>query len=83
MLTLEITEDSDVVELHGDSDGLLALAELLKSLATSNSPDHIHLLSDVWGGSTLTSQAQSERGTVVHHVKIMFWPAAKNGIDHA
>jgi hypothetical protein len=78
MLTVEITEDSSVVELHGDSAGLLALAGVLTELAARQIPDHAHLLSDEWGGNLLTSQAQNERGTAVHHFKIMVWPRSRN-----
>jgi hypothetical protein len=73
MLTFELTEDSSQIEIHGDSGGLMALAQMLTTLATKSSPDHIHIMTDDWGGSGLTSVKQGFDNEIVHHVKVFFW----------
>ncbi len=52
-----------------DEKGLLALIAQLEFLRKRQT-DHIHLMSDAWGGSDLVDQPKSEGYAVIHHVKI-------------
>ncbi len=76
MLTFEYTGERDKLEVHGDREGLLALARALTELAESPEPDHddLHLMTEEWGGSGLTSIAQGLRNEVAQHVKVHLWP---------
>lgn len=74
MLTFEQNKDDERIEIHADREGLLKLADILTALADENSADHVHLITEDWGGSGLTNKAQGERNTLAHHVKIFFWP---------
>ena len=74
MLTFEHNKDGERIEVHGDREGLLKLAETLMALADENSADHAHLMTEDWGGTGLTNEVQGERNALVHHVKIFFWP---------
>lgn len=56
MLTCERSDDDDIVEIHGDRAGLLWLAEQLRALAMGAPEDHLHLLSEDWGGMLSTAQ---------------------------
>lgn len=74
MLTFELTNDRDRVEIHGDREGLLLLAQTLTELAAKSSPDHVHLMTVDWGGSELTNVGQGLSNELVHHVKLFLWP---------
>ena len=74
MLTFELTSDRDRVEIHGDREGLLLLAQTLTELAAKSSPDHVHLMTVDWGGSGLTSVCQGMSNELIHHAKLFLWP---------
>jgi hypothetical protein len=60
----------DELEIHLDQEGLrsfLAQLELLKGGST----DHIHMMSESWGGAHLAEQPQSTDTVPIHHVKIL------------
>ena len=78
MLTFELDRDSDALAIHGDPQGLRALAHHLLLLADSaNLPSHEHLRTVEWGGSELTSESQG--GKLLNHVKVMCWQGTKAG----
>lgn len=74
MLTFELTSDRERVEIHGDREGLLLLAQHLTELAAASSPDHVHLMTPDWGGAGLTDMRQGLSNELIHHAKIFFWP---------
>lgn len=74
MLTFELADAGERLEVHGDREGLLRIAEILKSLAEEKTPDHAHLMTEDWGGSGLTNEAQGLNNTLIHHVKVFVWP---------
>ena len=71
MLTFEITRDGDVVEIHANQDGLSTLIRCLEELRVHG--DHIHLMTQDWGGQELTQEKQGPENRLVNHVKLMLW----------
>jgi len=74
MLTFEFKKSlksgiGDELEIHADIEGLRSLISQLR-LLEEHKTDHIHLMSESWGGSHLADQPQDEANRVVHHVKI-------------
>lgn len=75
MISVEIKisnpgECRDEVEINLDADGLTSLLSQLKFLQDGRT-DHVHLMSESWGGWHLDDRPRSETGTVVRHVKII------------
>ena len=73
MLTFEMV-NSDLLELHGDREGLLQLADLLTQMAQCKEPDHAHLMTPEWGGPGLSGDPQNTVSTMFKHVKVLVWP---------
>ena len=77
MLTIELNEDGDVVEIHGDTHGLASLRDIIERLLESPEQiDHAHLMTPAWGGNELSEDVQRESNSLVHHVKLHFWGGA-------
>lgn len=74
MLTFELN-DAETLDVHGDREGLLRLASILTQLAESKEPDHVHLMTPDWGGTTLSAEPQGFDSTLFKHVKVCVWPA--------
>ncbi|WP_434111824.1 Imm32 family immunity protein [Methylocaldum sp. GT1TLB] len=74
MLTFELADNGERLEVHGDREGLRRLAEILTSLADEKRPDHAHLMTEDWGGSGLSNDIQGLNNTLLHHVKVFVWP---------
>lgn len=74
MLTFELVISGDKIEVHGNSEGLLHLAEILTDLAKMKKPDHVHLMTPDWGGNSLSNEAQGLSNTIFNHVEIFVWP---------
>ena len=75
LLTFELHEDDKAKELaiHGSPEGLENLANILLKLVKNTKEGHFnhdHLMSDQWGGTELTSEAQSKESELINHVKI-------------
>jgi hypothetical protein len=76
MLTFEYMKEEEAVFIHADPNGLRKLAEELIKLAQTveaNDNDHLHLLTEEWGGYELDSESQSKDGIIINHVKIYGW----------
>ncbi len=73
MLTFEFDKENELLEIHGDSDDFIKLAELINSLAKAPPPEHIHLMSPDWGGDFLGNEQQCDENELIHHVKLMLW----------
>ncbi len=78
MLTFELADDAEMLEIHGNREGLLHLAEILTALAEEKLPDHAHLMTEAWGGGGLSSEVQCLSNKLLNHVKIFVWPKATN-----
>jgi len=73
MLTFEWDKDSEQLEIHADASGLQELVSQLKKLAAIEGSDHIHLMTEDWGGDELSSDKQNNKAELIHHVKIFKW----------
>jgi hypothetical protein len=74
LLTFERSTDDEMMEIHGDREGLLWLAERLRDLAAGAAPDHVHLMTSDWGGE-LSVDVQGLQNTLLRHVKVFHWTA--------
>ena len=73
MLTFEWDKETEQLEIHADKNGLNELTEKLKNLSGNEGEEHLHLLTEDWGGSELSSDKQNEKAKLIHHVKIFKW----------
>jgi len=78
LLSVVAAETGDIVHIHADAAGLAHLAqaiELLRASLDRGECDHVHLMSNAWGGFDLTeSKLQSEgSSSQVHHLEILAW----------
>jgi Immunity protein 32 len=60
----------DEIEMNLDAEGLSILLSELKLLQDGRT-DHIHLMSEAWGGMDLVDQPRNQGFAIVHHMKIM------------
>lgn len=74
MLTVETTDNCRRVEIHGDKDGLMSLANYLIDLAESQSMDSAILTTYEWGGNGLSSSKQGFSNELINHLRIVIWP---------
>ncbi|MBU1358853.1 MAG: immunity protein 32 [Gammaproteobacteria bacterium] len=73
MLTIELTNSRDGVEIHEDQAGLLLLAQTLTDLAERSPPDHVRTMTSDWGGSGLNNQRQGLTSELIH--QLCLWSA--------
>jgi hypothetical protein len=76
MLTFEYEKIDEAVHIHADASGLRKLASSLVWLAEQvekKGPDHLHLMTDAWGGNSLSGEAQSKTSELINHVKVFGW----------
>ena len=63
------------LEVYCDREGLNALlAQLL--LLSDGRTDHVHLMTETWGGTHLDEVPQGQKNLPVHHVKILLRQAS-------
>lgn len=74
VVSFEISKEDDTVEIHGNAEALLNLADKLKAIAAEKE-GHDHLQSKEWGGEELSSTLVGEGNRLVHHVKVFCWDA--------
>lgn len=73
MLTFEINNGNEQLEIHGDKEGLLKLAKILTEMAEQNESEHCHLMTGDWGGAELSNDKQGLNNILCNHVKVFFW----------
>ena len=76
MITFEFKKPSEdpmpsEVDIHLDTDGLKFLLSQLKFLSDRRT-DHVHLMSESWGGGELDARPQAADAIAIHHVTILF-----------
>jgi hypothetical protein len=74
LLTFELTEEKDELEIHTNLKGLkrlIAELEMLLRSAEKGLNDHNHLMTEEWAGNELSSVAQG--GELLNHVKVYYW----------
>lgn len=73
ILSLELNEGKDKVEIFVDREGLMRLKNLLEKINLKESEtDHVHLMTREWGGDELTSEVMHEGNTLINHLKLIY-----------
>lgn len=75
ILTVELDQRGELIELHLNKPGAEYLKNLLVRLIEENQDEHLHLMTPNWGGDEL-SEAQQNSGEnmkLMNHLKIMYW----------
>ncbi|MEI8125255.1 MAG: Imm32 family immunity protein [Parachlamydiaceae bacterium] len=72
-LTFEWDPKKELLEIHGNKEGLENLRNILDQLINSPGSDHSHLLAKAWGGNELADEKQSIENTLINQVKIFKW----------
>jgi len=76
MLTFEWVEESETLEIHGNREGLLYLAQRLALLAEHQGRDHEHFMTEAWGGWEISAERNNFEATQISHVRVCKWPKA-------
>lgn len=71
LLTFEVNEDCDQIEIHGNKQGFLELVEVISKVVSGS--QHEHLMTPAWGGTELSEQTQGETSRLINKVTIHFW----------
>jgi hypothetical protein len=67
-LSIEVLgPNNDEVVICGDREGIDSLIHLIQFLGKT---DHVHLMSDSWGGHDLLEKVWYPNGKSVHHLRI-------------
>jgi hypothetical protein len=74
MLSFELkkpgpTNDPGELEIHCDMDGFDSLLAQLRLLRDSHT-DHVHIMSEAWGGIHLDGRTQRPANSPLHHVVV-------------
>ncbi len=73
LLTFELGSKNEILEIHGNQKGLEKLKTLIDFLLAKTSNDHIHLMTESWGGDELSDDKQCSENEIINHVKIFKW----------
>ena len=79
LLTFELEKNGLELYIHTDIQGLQTLiAQLSYLLAWSKTggTNHLHMMTEEWGGGELSSEPQGD-GHVLNHVKVLCWNEGK------
>ena len=68
LLTFEINDAMESIEIFANAEGVAELICFLELALRTN--DHQHLMTPDWGGDELSSELQGQSNRIVHHVKI-------------
>lgn len=75
MLSFEVkkakrSQDPDELEIYCDLQGLDSLLDQLRLLRERRT-DHVHLMSESWGGTHLDERVQRPTNQAIHHVTVL------------
>ncbi len=75
ILTLELDQQGELIELHLNKAGAEYLKNVLVKLIENNQDEHLHLMTPDWGGNELTEEKQNKSNGVklMHQLKLMYW----------
>ena len=73
MLTFEWDKGDQKLEIHADSEGLRHLLNQVEKLVCVKGNEHLHLMTEDWGGEDLSDDKQNAKSELIHHVKIFKW----------
>ena len=71
LLTFEVKEGCDEIEIHGDEAGLLYLVELISKVIKYR--QHDHWMTPSWGGDELSEEQQNDENRIVNKVTLHIW----------
>lgn len=75
ILTVELNEDLQAVEITFDREGLAQLLQRLNHLSQRDAPDHDHLRTPAWAGTELSEELQGAPGNrLFHHLRLQLVP---------
>jgi hypothetical protein len=78
LLSFELNEDKDQLQIHADENGLRLFIKQLGNLLTQTKDGHFnhdHLMTPEWGGVELSSESQG--GIILNHVKVYCWKGSE------
>lgn len=73
LLTFELDEKGELLEIHANKDGLCFLKEKIDVLIKAQTNDHIHMMVPSWGGKELSEDKQCKENVLIPHVKVFKW----------
>jgi hypothetical protein len=76
MLTVELNEREQRVEIFFDEDGLKTLRRSLDLLSSRGG--HDHLMTPSWAGTELTEEKQGENTALINHLLLVFRDASRD-----
>jgi hypothetical protein len=71
LLTFELNNAGDVLEIHGNKEGFETLLQRIKWILENK--DHDHLATKSWGGDELSERKQQGDNTLINQVDLRFW----------
>ncbi len=72
-LTFEFNEKNELLEIHGNAEGLIFLRDKITNLIEMEKNEHIHLMIPSWGGEELSENKKCNENVLVPHVKVFKW----------
>jgi hypothetical protein len=70
LLTFELNNVGNVLEIHGNKEGLETLLERIKWILERK--DHDHLATESWGGDELSERKQHKDNTLINQVDFRY-----------
>lgn len=72
-LQINLSDDKEQIFINADKKGLVLLKGIIESLIENNESDHVHLMTENWGGSGLTADENFPNSSIINHLKISLW----------
>lgn len=73
LIKIEWDSSREILEIHGNQKGLEKLKNVIDDLLSKNGNDHVHLMTESWGGNELSNETQCPESETINHVKIFRW----------
>jgi len=75
LITIEYSEERELVELHLNKKGAEFLRNYLSQLIEKNKDNDSHWMTSDWGGDELSDNQQNQNNGIklINHLKIMYW----------
>lgn len=73
VLTFEWDKENQILEIHGNTEGLKLLKNKIDLIINKKEMNHTHLMSREWGGDEITESKQSHTNDMINSVKIFKW----------
>ena len=75
ILTLELDQQGELIELHLNKAGAEYLKNILVKLIKNNQNEHLHLMTPDWGGDGLSTDQQNLGKDIklIHQLRVSYW----------